>query len=148
MPIPILIVGVFILISLIGAANRRKAAQEQQKRFTEQRQADPAAKIDSEAADARRAQAGGPKAAGQRAARPVKAPVAASERTAERPASVRVVPPSQTAEREKGKSMPKTAPETAKAAGPLSGWNTNAALQGIVYAEVLGKPKALRQKKH
>lgn len=147
MPIPILIVGVFILISLIGAANRRKAAQEQQKRFTEQRQADPAAKIDSEA-DARRAQAGEPKAAGQRAARPVKAPVAASERTAERPASVRVVPPSQTAEREKGKSMPKTAPETAKAAGPLSGWNTNAALQGIVYAEVLGKPKALRQKKH
>lgn len=147
MPIPILIVGVFILISLIGAANRRKAAQEQQKRFTEQRQADPAAKIDSEAADARRAQAGEPKAAGQRAARPVKAPVAASERTAG-PASVRVVPPSQTAEREKGKSMPKTAPETEKAAGPLSGWNTNAALQGIVYAEVLGKPKALRQKKH
>ena len=49
--------------------------------------------------------------------------------------------------RAEAKAVPIDEQKPAQAAqNPLPAWDANAALQGIVYAEILGKPKALRRR--
>ncbi len=128
---PILFAGLIVFISLMSAKKRQQQAAEAQRIRNEQ-----AAK-----------QAAAEKQPPEEPRRPA-APTYREPLTPKTAYSAKESVRSYEKERAKQSSAPakREEPTTGVTAAPVSvQWNGNTAMQGIVYAEILGKPKALRR---
>ena len=141
---PLVFLG-FIIFFMVMSARVRKQAEEARRAALRQQQE----KNGTAPAEARpnpaRPQQSSPAPATQ-ARRPVKAPV---QKTQAKPVVTPTIKPEATVTAEPKKpaaASPKQPPVPAEEAkNPIIQWNQNSAMLGIVMAEILGKPKALRR---
>ncbi len=139
--IPILFLGMVFLFSFATSKTLRKRLEEQRRHEAEvlraQNQSQPAQQNPV-----------------QRPAQPVRTVASEKPVTPTQPKAAVCVQPTQTVKPTMTKPAPEqknmqqrpvqnAEPEKAES-GSLLNWNENSALQGIIYAEILGKPKALR----
>lgn len=144
-PIFVLIAGIFILTTVLNSVKRRKMREEALRQSAEREKQAEAAKAQS-AAENPAAQAA--KAVPTPTVRPqASVPIEGQRVNTPKPLAVQaqVAYEKQRSEQKKQKPVPAADITDAKTA-PLLQWNQNSALQGIMYAEILGKPKALRRK--
>ena len=126
---PLLIVGFVLLSIFLTVSKRKRQTEEMQKAKAEQQ------------AKAQAVPAHRPAAEPKKTVAPTyREPTASASGRATYSAAAAEA--SYSAAKQK---RPAPEPEEALQQSPVWNWNSESALQGIVYAEILGKPKALRK---
>lgn len=137
--LPFLLIGLIVLVTVLATRNRK--IQAEARRREEQAMAEALAQKQRTAREAETASASHSVSPSVPTVSVTAKPIAAPVR---QPSQATVIPAYAPDRKTSEPSQTISNAETASAASPLH-WTPDSAMEGILYAEILGKPKALRK---